>query len=378
MTDIYTQPADSTTPAPRLARKVAVVLNGNARAVSETTVRDVQSLLTDEHLYVSRSLEQWKFIARRIVNKGYDVVLLGGGDGTFAQCVSDIVALDPSELPAFGILRLGTGNGLASTMGISKATLRGISTELRRARQVKNQDSLPFLKVEGRLAPFTGVGLDSLILEDYNAVKRAFANTPLKNAMQGGLGYASAIAFRSIPRFMFTKVEPHVTIRNEGAPAQQVDVRGNPVGQPIPRGAIIYKGPVSLAACSAVPYYGLELKLFPHALRRPDRFALRVTRIDLKTMVLGLPKMFAGTLEDERIKDFHCTAVSYKLEQPTPLQIGGDEVGRRDKLHVRLTHVPVVWGDKPRPQQPEQETSKPSNLSGTVLHLDAFRKALSL
>ena len=70
--------------------------------------------------------------------------------------------------------------------------------------------------------------------------------------------------------------------------------------------------------------------------------------------------------------------MSYKLEQPTPLQIGGDEVGRRDKLHVRLTHVPVVWGDKPRPQQPEQETSKPSNLSGTVLHLDAFRKALSL
>ena len=348
--------------------KVAVVLNGNARAVTETLIRDVRMAINQERLYVSRSLEQWKFIARRIVNKGYDVVLLGGGDGTFSQCVTDIMALHPARTPAFGVLRLGTGNGMASALGISKPTLRGLTTELRRARQASARQLLPMLRVEGRLTPFTGIGWDSMILEDYNKVKKAFRDTPLQNMMQGGLGYATAIAFRSIPRAM-VQPEPKMVIRNEGAPAPRVNIHGEPTGEVVPRGGILYSGPATIAACSTVPYYGLELKLFPHALRRADRFALRVAQITVSRVLPRLPKLFAGELEDEGINDYLCTAVSYHLDKPTPLQIGGDEVGRRTSVKVGMTHIPVIWGDAPRPAEiPAAPAS--------VLSLDAFKKAL--
>ncbi len=370
MTDINSLPQELHAQDTIAALKVAVVLNGNARAVTDALIRDVRMALNQERLYVSRSLEQWKFIARRIVNKGYDVVVLGGGDGTFAQCVTDIMALNPARTPTFGVLRLGTGNGMASALGISKPNLRGLTTELRRARQASARTLLPMLRVEGRLTPFTGIGWDSMILEDYNRVKGTFRDTPLQNMMQGGMGYATAIAFRSIPRAM-VQPEPKMVIRNEGAPAPRVNIHGEPTGEVVPRGGILYSGPATIAACSTVPYYGLELKLFPHALRRADRFALRVAKITISRVLPNLPKLFAGEFEDEGVNDFLCTAVSYHLDKPTPLQIGGDEVGRRTSVKVGMTHIPVVWGDAPRP---EQIPAAPAS----VLSLDAFRKALSL
>ena len=367
MTDTNTLPQKFHAAEPA-ALKVAVVLNGNARAVSDALIRDVRKAINQERLYVSRSLEQWKFIARRIVNKGYDVVLLGGGDGTFAQCVTDIMALQPSHVPTFGVLRLGTGNGLASALGVSKPNLRGLTTELRRARQASARHTLPMLRVEGRITPFTGVGWDSLILEDYNTVKRTFRGTLLENVMQGGAGYAAAIAARSIPKAMF-QPEPKLVIRNEGAPAPRVDIHGEPTGEVVPRGGILHSGPATIAACSTVPYYGLGLKLFPHALRRADRFALRVAQVSVAKVLPRLPALFAGEYEDESVYDYLCTSVSYHMDRPTPLQIGGDEVGRRTSVKVGMTHIPVVWGDAPRPGEAHV---------GSILDLEAFRKALSL
>ncbi len=367
MTDINTLPHELHASEPA-ALKVAVVLNGNARAVSDALIRDVRMAINQERLYVSRSLEQWKFIARRIVNKGYDVVLLGGGDGTFAQCVTDIMALKPAQVPTFGVLRLGTGNGMASALGVSKPNLRGLTTELRRARQSAARQSLPMLRVEGKLTPFTGIGWDSMILEDYNIVKRTFRGTPLENMMQGGPGYASAIAFRSIGKAIF-QADPKLVIRNEGAAAPRVTIHGEPTGEVVPRGGILYSGPATIAACSTVPYYGLGLKLFPHALRRVDRFALRVAKVPVGRVLPRLPSLFAGELEDEGLHDYLCTAVSYHLDKPTPLQIGGDEVGRRTSVNVSMTHIPVIWGDAPRPGEAPV---------ASILDLDAFRKALDL
>ena len=368
MTETNSLPQKRHAPQPANATRVAVVLNGNARAVTDALIRDVKMAIDQERLYVSRSLEQWKFIARRIVNKGYDVVLLGGGDGTFSQCVTDIMALHPARTPAFGVLRLGTGNGMASALGVSKPNLRGITTELRRARQPSARQLLPMLRVEGRLTPFTGMGWDSMILEDYNVIKKTFRDSPLNNLMQGGMGYAAAIGLRSIPRAL-VQSEPKLVIRNEGAPAPQVNIHGEPTGEVIPRGGIIYSGPATIAACSTVPYYGMELKLFPHALKRADRFALRVAKVTVGRILPRLPKLFAGELEDEGVFDYLCTAVSYHVERPTPLQIGGDEVGRRTSVKIGMTHIPVIWGDAPRP---EDATSAPAS----VLSLDAFKKAL--
>jgi len=331
----------------QLAGKVAVVLNGKARAVTEGLIRDIKQVIRHEDLYVSRSLEQWKFISRRLVNKKYDVVVCGGGDGTFSQCVTDITSLDPSRTPAFGVLRLGTGNAMASTLGSSAATLKGFSADLRRAHQAVAQDGLAMLRVEDRITPFAGVGLDSLILEDYNWVKGAVHDTPLSNLGQGGLGYAAAIATRSLWRFML-QPWPEVTIRNEGAATRRMDLQGRPMGPAIPRGGILYQGRVAIAAASTVPYYGLNLKLFPQALQRRDRFQLRVSDVDALSVLPRLPSLFRGEFDDPRVHDFFCTAVSIHMARPNPLQIGGDEVGRRSMVRIGLSKIKAVWSDSCR------------------------------
>ena len=99
---------------PRPAR-VAVVLNVNAPGVGPEIIRSISSAVDGDALFVCSSLDQLSVVARRILARRFDVVLCGGGDGSFARCVSAVRALvhDPDDAPAFGVLRLGTGNALA-------------------------------------------------------------------------------------------------------------------------------------------------------------------------------------------------------------------------------------------------------------------------
>jgi len=338
------------------ASKVAVVLNGNARAVTDQMVRLVREQLGDETLFVSESLEQWRFMARRIVNEGYDTVICGGGDGTFANCVSDIMALAPARPPAFGVLRLGTGNALASALGANHPDAYGLRQDLRRARMSGARRPLPLLQVEGKLTPFTGVGWDSLILEDYNQVKARLKGTTLEALSEGGPGYAMAIAGRSIWRSM-REPRPEVVLRNEGAPAQKVDLQGRPVGRPIARGEVLYRGPVTIAAASSIPYYGLGLKLFPQAMMRPGRFQVRVANVGILPVLANLQALFRGEYDHPDVHDFHCTGVSFHLSNPTALQIGGDEVGRRHRVDVRMAQVKGIWGEE-RGETSEREDAE--------------------
>lgn len=327
------------------ARRVAVVLNGNARAVTERVIRDLRELLSDDpgSLYVSRSLDQAQFIARHIINRRYDVVLSGGGDGTFCQVVSDIAALKPRRMPSVGVLRLGTGNALAGALGASRSDIGGLAADLGRARLWAADTDLNLLRVEGRLAPFAGTGLDSMILSDYNATKRSVENTPLRDLLQGGPGYALAIATRSLWRFTLQKL-PSVIIRNEGAPAQRIDLEGRPIGAPVPRGGVLYDGPVAIAAASTIPFYGLGLRLFPQSDLRKDRFQLRVANVGALSVLPRLPSLFAGTFNDPRVHDFFCTAVTIRVRRPAPFQIGGDEVGQKEAIHVGMSRVRAIRG----------------------------------
>src|SRR5690349_24911033 len=96
--------------------KVAVVVNGNAKAVTDDLVEVLDQIVQSGDLFVSRSLDEGREIARTIVERGYPTVLTGGGDGTFVQMVTwvaDEARKLGRPLPRFGLLRLGTGNALA-------------------------------------------------------------------------------------------------------------------------------------------------------------------------------------------------------------------------------------------------------------------------
>lgn len=332
-----------TAPWPPRSLRVAVVVNRNARGVDRALVRRLQRIVPPDALFVSNSLAEMSHVARWIVHRRFDVVLCGGGDGTFARCVSEVRALTRAT-PAFGVLRLGTGNALADTLAAPSPTGEGLSSAVRRAERAESQREISLLRVGECLAPFAGFGADALILRDFNSVRTRLARTPLRFLGQGVVGYVVALLSRSLWRLIFRR-RPYLTIRNRGATAWRLDAGGRPVGRPIPRGAILYEGPAILAAASTIPHYGFGFRLFPHADPRRRRFQLRVLNGSVLATLARLPAFCRGELVDRRTFDFICSAVSIEARAPTAFQIGGDEAGARTAATFSIDGVRAVWCD---------------------------------
>src|SRR5690348_7452692 len=121
------------------AEKVAVLLNANARSVSEGLKRELENFVPPQDLYYSRSFADARSIAATVLDRGYRTVLTGGGDGTFMGYVNcffeaaqrpvatrrqGAFKLEPLpahavRLPRIGALKLGTGNAVADFSGAS-------------------------------------------------------------------------------------------------------------------------------------------------------------------------------------------------------------------------------------------------------------------
>jgi diacylglycerol kinase family enzyme len=351
--------AHGVTKPPRSLR-VAIIANERARSVTPTVVRALRTIAGADRVYVSRSLDHLTLIARHIVAQRFDVVLCAGGDGTFARCVSALLGLGAGQLPAFGVIRLGTGNALADALGAT-ARLAPLDETIRQARDAARVAELPLVRVGGRVAPFIGCGADAEILEDYAGVCRALRGTALGPIAEGPLGYALAVATRSVWKLLVQR-RPTITIRNAGEPAYLMDREGRPGGPPVGRGELLYHGPAVLCAASTLPSYGFGFRLFPQApaARGAGRFQLRVMNSRVLSVLLNLPAFCRGEYFDSDIKDYACTTVEIESDQPLPLQLGGDAAGRSSRLRLELTWVRGVWNraagaTPPRAMAPAQK-----------------------
>ena len=330
------------------ARRVAVVLNVNARRVDAETLRWVRAVVPRQDLFLSWRMEDGKTIAERILGEGYHAVVWGGGDGTFGAGVANLVAtaarLGRSDVPAMGVLRLGTGNAMADAIGAGPATPDGLSDDLKRARRVASRRRLTLLSVEGKPAMFAGFGLDAQILDDFHATVGMLQRAHLANHLRSaGLRYFLAVAGRSVPRFMLVERAEIVAI-NRGTPAHRVDTDGRPIGAPIPAGRVLWRGKASLASAATIPYFGLGMKMFPHADREPGRFQLRLSDAGTAEILGHLPAIWKGAYASPRIHDFLVDRVELVLSRPAPLQCNGDLVGQRGHavFAVWPGGVPVV------------------------------------
>src|SRR5439155_1326409 len=175
----------------RSAERVGVLLNANARSVSDALKRELENFVPPEDLYYSRCFDDARSIARQVLDKGYRTVLTGGGDGTFVGYVNCLFeqARQPSAstargalklmpvpaheilMPRFGVLRLGTGNAVAEFAGASGRRL-GVVEDILRARsgEVSMARPLHLLVHEGKRAPFAGLGIDAKVLNDYVSI----------------------------------------------------------------------------------------------------------------------------------------------------------------------------------------------------------------
>jgi diacylglycerol kinase family enzyme len=324
--------------------RVAVIVNGNARQVTDELVEVLDQLVQSGDLFVSRDIAEAERIADTIVERGYRTVLTGGGDGTFVHMVSLIVkraAARNKKPPRFGLLKLGTGNALAWVLGnqggqpVGKPSWQGVVADLGRLRSEGGSRSLRLLEVEGTLTPFAGLGVDAICLEHYGQTKAMLGRSALTRPLATGpSAYLMSVIGRSMPEFLL-RAHPRVRIVNEGAPALRMGPSDKPV-QELGAGQVLYDGPSRLVALSTIPYWGFGARIFPFADERDDRFQLRVCDITSYEVGRNIRAIWRGSYRNHTVHDFLCERIAIHYEHPMALQIGGDVVGRRTLIRASL------------------------------------------
>src|SRR6478609_929575 len=170
--------------------RIAVVVNGNAKSVTQEVISTLHQILLGGDLFVSRSLDDARHIARTIVSRGYGTVLTGGGDGTFTVMVTEVVREGRKQNrphPRFGLLKLGTGNALAWVVGARDPKSGELAADIERLTQDAGSRSMRFIEVEGFVTPFCGLGADADVLADYTWVKSRLMKTPIRRVAPGPL-----------------------------------------------------------------------------------------------------------------------------------------------------------------------------------------------
>jgi diacylglycerol kinase family enzyme len=346
--------------------RVAVLLNRNARRVSDKLARELESIVGPGNLFYSRSLEDAESFAREIVQRGYGTVACGGGDGTLTRAVNLIQRYVNEantwrleryrrygewqtllQSPRFALLRLGTGNGLAPVVGAGDpvADLTHIVGSVPTRHR-----ALPMIDVGGERCFFTGLGYDSLLLNDYNWLKGHLRSRLLKPLSTGVVGYFAAALSRTLPNVAFRgagRLEARVVTR---APAYYVDPRSGDALEELEPGTVLFEGPASMIGAGTTPYYGYGFKMYPFSQLMPGMLNLRIAHLGPMAAVAHLRSIWKGSYRDaNRIFDFLATDVDVELEQPFPFQHSGDAQGMRknlrwhvaeDRLHLLDMHRP--------------------------------------
>jgi len=335
-------------------RRVAVVLNRNAKRVTDRLALRIERLVGSDHLFFSRSLDEAEEFTREIVHRGYGTVICGGGDGTLFRTYNllkqyidesnawriqryerfgDVQSLLSS--PRFAFLRLGTGNALCSIVGAGDPI-----EDVRRMidYQPCRTVDVPLIDDGHERCMFAGIGYDSLILNDFkwlcNYVKSPF----LKPFTHGLLGYLTAIFCRTAPRILMGRV-PKINARvvNVGK-AYYVDPRRGDAVEEIESGTTIFEGSAGMIGAATTPFFGFNLKVYPFARMMPDMMHLRVTCTGPVKVLSHLHSLWCGSLRDPAgLFDFLVEDVRVTLSSPYPYQRSGDALGDIGELHLRMS-----------------------------------------
>lgn len=326
--------------------RVAVLLNASARRVTPKVIRALSHVVAQGDLFLSRSELDARRIAQQVIDRGYHTVFLGGGDGTFTCFINELanqVSLrsqhHPTPMPRIGVLKLGTGNSLATVVNASEVRGDGLVDDVLRARagEVPGYKTIDLLLVDGKRAPFAGLGVDGQVLNDYLWVKKNLAQGPLARLMTGAGGYLASVALRTVPYYLTHAREVECEVVNgRGGVAYRMGPEGKPVGDPIAPGALIYRGPLVATSAGTVPYYGFELRMFPFAGKRRGMMHLRLSRLSPQEILANLGDLWRGAYTGEGLQDFMVRDATVRCARPMPFQIAGDAEGERDELQLQV------------------------------------------
>jgi diacylglycerol kinase family enzyme len=316
-------------------RAVAIV-NGNARRLAASRrLRGKLERALPGGVRFTGSLDEARATIRSEVKRGTDLIVLGGGDGTVVMgltLIAEACRGAGRPEPAIAILRLGSGNAIADTLGATGDVVDDLE---RLSRGAGQRRSVPMLSVLGVRAPFVGMGVDALLLEDQAAIGRIVDRVPVARSLLGGASrYALSVALRSVPRFA-TGDRPHARVTNLGSPAIEMH-RSGPTGREERAGQVLWEGDCTLVAGATIPFFGFGLRMFAFAGARAGRFHLRCGDAGLLEILRSTPAAFRGEYFSDHVVDFLCDRVVVDLDRDTAIEAGGELLGRHRRVELAI------------------------------------------
>lgn len=323
-----------------LAVRAVAVVNGHARGLTAKLRARFERALPG-NVRFTESLDEARTVIRAEIRRGTELVILAGGDGTVVMgltLIGEASRAYGKPEPAIGVLRMGSGNAIADTVGAGADVIDELS---RLSRGAGTRRELPLLEVLGVRAPFVGMGVDAQLLEDHERVGRIVDRLPGARFIGGGARYALSVALRSVPRFAIG-TRPTATVVNLGASAIEMK-RGGATGRELPRGEQLWKGQCTLVAGATIPYFGFGLKMFAFAATRQHAFHLRCGDAGLFEIMRNAPAAFRGDYFSDQVSDFMCDRVEISLDREAAIEAGGELLGRRSKVELALgTPITIV------------------------------------
>lgn len=314
-------------------------MNGNARRVGKRLRAKLERVMPGRVRFTT-SLEHARAVIREDVHRGLDLIVLAGGDGTIVMgltLLAEACRGAGRPEPAIGILRLGSGNAIADTVGAGEDAARDLARLLRGEGTWR---TIAMLDVLGVRAPYVGLGIDAQLLEDHHAVGEVIDRMPgAKRFVGGAARYALSVALRSVPRFA-RGTRPGAVVRNLGAPAIEMS-RTGPTGRQLAAGEVVWRGACTLIAGATIPFFGFGLKMFAFTNVRRDRFHLRCGDAGLFEIVRNTPAAFRGEYFSDHVCDFLCDRVAIELDTEASIEAGGELLGHHRHVELGLA-APVT------------------------------------
>ncbi|MET4226350.1 diacylglycerol kinase (ATP) [Oerskovia enterophila] len=238
--------------------------------------------------------------ARQAVEDGAEVVFVSGGDGTVRACIEGLVGTEA----ALAVLPGGTGNLLATNLGIPPSPEDGIRLALDRGRRAVDVG-----EVDGQaFAVMAGMGLDAAMMQD--------APTALK-AKAGALAYVIS-AFKHL-----ADDEMKVEVRVDDRPVLRRRARSVLVGN--------------------VGKLQAGVDLLPDAV--PDNGQLDVAILaprNLGHWVQLLVGVLRGRRRVPNMEVLRGSRISVISDRPQPRQLDGDVIEPSKKLEVSV-RAGALW-----------------------------------
>jgi diacylglycerol kinase family enzyme len=323
-------------------RRVAFLLNANARSVTRFRRNKLEKLVNKNDFYVSHSQVEAEALLSEIVHKGYSYLFCGGGDGTLVHsinCLAHLAKSVPESLiPRLGVLRLGTGNALARALGALKA-----EDDIRAVMQGKPLKPLLMSMVEtldGQLAPFAGIGYDGELMNDFETVKDTFFKGPFRKFFSSYWGFAIAGLFRTLPR-QVGKDLPLISVKTS-SPLYRIVRKGKYDEEVfLEKGQELFSGQAPLICVGTIPSVGYGVKMFPFAMKRPGYMQLRVSAVPLATLLSHVPAIWQGSYRHPLLYDFLVKDVTIESNKGLPYQFAGDTMGFPKNLSFKVSDNPI-------------------------------------